>query len=86
MKYLEGIRNLFTLQGVVLSCPFPSCSITNNGTRHLKLKANARILGESVYIVAGNANWFSGSVINVMYDTIKSKNAERSNHSSLPQV
>ncbi|PHU11775.1 hypothetical protein BC332_18705 [Capsicum chinense] len=63
--YLEGTGNLFILQGVVLSCPFPSCCVTINVTGRLKLKANARILGGSVYIVAGNASLFSGSVINV---------------------
>ncbi|CAN4084720.1 unnamed protein product [Withania somnifera] len=63
--YLEGTGNLFILQGVVLSCLVPSCSITINVTGHLKLKANARLLGGSVYIVSGNASLISGSVINV---------------------
>lgn len=63
--YLEGTGNLFILQGVVLSCPVPSCSITINITGNIKLKSNARILGGSVYIVAGNASLISGSVINV---------------------
>ncbi|XP_060213917.1 uncharacterized protein LOC132641059 isoform X2 [Lycium barbarum] len=63
--YLEGTGNLFILQGVVLTCPFPGCSITINITGHLKLNANSRILGGSVYIVAGNVSLISGSVINV---------------------
>ncbi|XP_049403131.1 uncharacterized protein LOC125866815 isoform X3 [Solanum stenotomum] len=63
--YLEGTGNLFILQGVLLSCQVPSCSITINITGNLKLKANARILAGSVYIVAGNASFISGSLINV---------------------
>ncbi|XP_059318529.1 uncharacterized protein LOC132068810 isoform X2 [Lycium ferocissimum] len=63
--YLEGTGNLFILQGVFLTCPFPGCSITINITGHLKLNANSRILGGSVYIVAGNVSLISGSVINV---------------------
>ncbi|XP_010321128.2 uncharacterized protein [Solanum lycopersicum] len=63
--YLEGTGNLFILQGVLLSCHVPSCSLTINITGSLELKANAKILAGSVYIVAGNASFISGSVINV---------------------
>lgn len=63
--YIEGTGNLFILQGVVLSCPVPGCSVTINITGHLKLNGNARIIGGSVYIVAGNASLISLSVINV---------------------
>ncbi|TMX03165.1 hypothetical protein EJD97_017916 [Solanum chilense] len=63
--YLEGTGNLFILQGVLLSCHVPSCSLTINITGNLELKANAKILAGSVYIVAGNASFISGSVINV---------------------
>nr|XP_016514111.1 PREDICTED: uncharacterized protein LOC107830930 isoform X2 [Nicotiana tabacum] len=63
--YIEGTGNLFILQGVVLSCPVPGCSVTINITGHLKLNGNARIIGGSVYIVAGNASLISRSVINV---------------------
>nr|XP_009607679.1 uncharacterized protein LOC104101859 isoform X2 [Nicotiana tomentosiformis] len=63
--YIEGTGNLFILQGVVFSCPVPGCSVTINITGHLKLNGNARIIGGSVYIVAGNASLISRSVINV---------------------
>lgn len=62
--YVYGTGNLFILQGVVLACPYSGCSITINITGDFKLSSDAVITAGSVYIVAGNATLFSGSLIN----------------------
>ncbi|PIN14347.1 hypothetical protein CDL12_13025 [Handroanthus impetiginosus] len=63
--YIEGKGNLFILQGVALTCPKLGCLIEINITGDLILNPFAEIVAGSVYIVAGNASLFGGSVINV---------------------
>lgn len=62
--YVPGDGNLFILQGVVLACPSSGCSIVVNITGEFRLNPSAKIVAGSVYIEAGNATLFTGSVIN----------------------
>lgn len=62
--YIEGTGNFFILEGVILSCPYLGCSIVINITGEFKLHQSAEIIAGSAYLVAGNATFFSGSVIN----------------------
>ncbi|KAK6147787.1 hypothetical protein DH2020_018699 [Rehmannia glutinosa] len=63
--YVEGRGNFFILQGVALTCPKLGCSIVINVTGEFRLNSFAEIVAGSVFIVAGNASLFGGSVINV---------------------
>ncbi|KAL3644317.1 hypothetical protein CASFOL_012249 [Castilleja foliolosa] len=63
--YVEGMGNLYILQGVVLTCPELGCSVVINITGQFRLNSFAEIVAGSVYIVAGNASLSGNSVINV---------------------
>lgn len=63
--YIEGNGNLYLLPGVSLSCPVFGCSITVNLSGEFSLGSNSFLVAGSVTVIAWNASFFEGSMINV---------------------
>ncbi|XP_031388144.1 uncharacterized protein LOC116201156 [Punica granatum] len=63
--YVEGLGNLIILPGVTLSCPVKGCYILVNISGNFSLGQNGAIIAGTVHIVANNASFGDGSLVNV---------------------
>ncbi|XP_052180688.1 uncharacterized protein LOC127793928 isoform X2 [Diospyros lotus] len=63
--FITGNGSLQVLPGVKLSCSIAGCSILVNVSREFRLGLDAELRAGTVFVEAGNATLFNGSVINV---------------------
>ncbi|KAJ6749237.1 hypothetical protein OIU79_030183 [Salix purpurea] len=62
--YIEGKGNFYIHPGVRFHCPNFGCSITINISGNFNLSVNSSILTGTFELVANNASFFNGSVVN----------------------
>nr|GME14715.1 uncharacterized protein LOC109179865 [Ipomoea batatas] len=62
--YIEGKGDLYILPDVTVNCTFAGCEIAINVTGNFKLDDNSTILAGTFQLVATNATFGNGSVVN----------------------
>lgn len=63
--YIKGSGSLEIDSGVIISCPFAGCSTTVSLGGDFNLGVNASIVVGALWVLAKNANFLQGSIVNV---------------------